>query len=148
MTAVTTSTSDWYSRNFPNSSFTDDQRRCLLVLQAWTALYNIPRHPKDRTRPDGGFRQCGHGIEVRVPNHMAFLATYDFDELTRMVLAAHRWACRLEISSMLNSLVIRVHPRGHGEGSQMYRHPDLVELANRCVPPATDNDQRHKEQLQ
>ncbi len=118
----------WYRSNYPRSPLTDEQVRCLDVLAAADRLYNWTR--TGTTRLDGGFRPCGNGVEVRM-QHGQF-STFDDDRLTRMVVAAHRHAVRLEVGAFRGMFSIRVHPRRHDGQSWWDRHPTLADLAKRC----------------
>lgn len=115
---------EWYRQNYPDAPEHDD--RCLAVLASWQALYNIPR--TGRARTDGGFRQCGKGVSVHVPPGHGTFATYDFAELTRLVIAAHRHCCRVEIGHRGHHLIVRVHPRKPAGTHQFERHPSLADL--------------------
>lgn len=121
--------SDWYARNYPDGPTHDE--RCLAVLASWKRLYNI-RGTGHQQRADGGFRKCGDGVEVRV--RAGCLSTFDDDGLTRLVVAAHRLACRVEVSAAgRDLLVIRVHPRSH-EGERFYdRHPTPDDLVKQVM---------------
>lgn len=135
-----TDTIDWYDRNHPKADLTADQHRCLEVLAEWERLYNLPI--TSRTRLDGGFRPCGAGIEIHCRTG-TILSTFDTSGLTRLVLAAHRHACRVEVSAGgYNRLVIRVHPRitraEQPDANQFAYHPTLDDLADRCHQPAPE----------
>lgn len=123
---------DWYSRTYPDSPLNAEQRRCVAALGDWMALYNIPRFGKSRA--DGGFQPCGTGIEVHVKGHVD-LATFDFDGLTRLVIAAHRHHCRIEIATTGRHLVLRVHPRQpRAYATHMWeQHPSLGDLEIRAA---------------
>lgn len=123
---IPTAPAEWYARSYPKGPAHD--HRCLAVLASWQAVHNI--HPAASQGPDGGFRACGTGVEIRVRN--AHLATNDFDELTRLVVAAHRYRCRVEVSAQMNLLVIRVHPRASTGGSAWECHPGLKDLVARA----------------
>ena len=122
-------TGDWYSRTYPDSPLDEGQRRCLLVLQEWQRLYNIRRFGEFRS--DGGFQPCANGIEVHLGGRQA-LSTHDDDGLTRLVLGAHRYCCRVEISMAGRHIVIRVHPRQQGLTDTWRGHPTLADLASRA----------------
>lgn len=118
---------NWYYRTYPEGHRHDP--RCLAVLTAWEALYNIPR--TGRHRPDGGFRKCGDGVEVHlIPGFE--LATFDDDALTRLVLAAHQHHCRVAIHARQVTMVLTVHPRE--EIGRLYgTHPGLDQLARQAA---------------
>lgn len=110
---------------------TDGQWRCALVA---AELKHGFHHVSD-------LRQCGDGIMFREPNEMA---TYDFDLMTRAVLAAHRSHVRIGCSIdktedttdygeyyTYHYLRITIHPRDP-EGERLFsRHPGLEELHHR-----------------
>lgn len=93
----------------------DDYERCLRVLHSWQAPHNI-RH------------YCTKAGVVRAPWFVqvvvrAELATFDGDELTRLVMAAHRERVRLAvIAHCRGHLRLLLHPR-QTTGSSMERHP-------------------------
>lgn len=65
-------------------------------------------------------------IEIRWPNE---LATYDFDHLTRLVIACHDEAIRLEISPRSNRyLTLLFHQRSH-DGKRVFDHHPTIEAA-------------------
>ncbi len=134
MTIVTAPTgpAEWYRRAYPEGP--DHDPRCLATLAAWQPLYNVkPIGTFDR---DGGFRKSADGLVVAV--RACHLSTYDDDSLTRLVIAAHRYACRVQISSHRSGLRIYVHPRDH-DGELFYtRHPDLDQLISRCHTAAEE----------
>lgn len=117
---------EWYRSAYPAGP--EFEPRLFEVLTASTAIYNLPVAGR-RTRPDGGFRQHGRGVMVRLgPRHE--VATYDFNELTKMVLAAHRYRCRLALSARMDYLEVRVYPRVDApNGSGWEHHPGLQDLA-------------------
>lgn len=131
MSDAPTEPADWYARNYPDAPPLD--YRCLAVLASWERLYNL--HPTGRSRRDGGFRaipgprgDTGAGVEVRFPQ--GSLSTYDDAGLTRLVVAAHRYACRVSVSARSNLLIVMVHPRSHDMDLSFYeRHPDGLALA-------------------
>ena len=76
-------------------------------------------------------------IEIRLRHKQ--LATMDSDELTTLVLLAHRLAIRVEINSLSNSsLLLRFHQRQR-QGRVDQRHPTIefaVEMFNKyCYLP-------------
>lgn len=65
------------------------------------------------------------------------LATWDFDNLTRLVLAAHRWAVRVElVQSGPRSIGIFLHARipddGTKDQSWSEKHPTIEQLCIRA----------------
>ena len=126
MTLVETRTTaaDWYRRSYPEAP--EHTERCLFVLNAWMPLHNIPRTGRNRT--DGGFRKIYDGVEVHLRAGFGCLSTFDMDGLTRLVLAAHQYCCRVEVSAEARMLIIQVHPRTVGAEHLFERHPDLDDL--------------------
>lgn len=77
-------------------------------------------------------RECGTGIAYNT-SHGCF-ATFDFSDLTRMVLMAHKRCIRAEIApSGPCKLQIVLHKRNGTEGRMNERHPDLDGLIEMCV---------------
>ncbi len=61
-------------------------------------------------------------------NHRGDLSTFDFDELTRLVIAAHHFCVRASIQhSGPRTIKIVLHPRKGRTGAMFERHPTLVE---------------------
>ena len=69
-------------------------------------------------------KECGFGWSITDTKSMA---SYDFNELTKLVVLAHDRCLRVEISPRgMNRYVIAVHKRERG-GGMMERHPTLEE---------------------
>lgn len=121
---------DWYRRNFPKGP--EYAPRLFEVLRALAhngQIYNVSRTCK--SRPDGGFRPFGtEGVFIRMYGEVA---TFDGGEMTRLVVAAHRHCCRVSVSATGGSLQVAVTPRQPGAGSNYLRHPNLLDLAVKCV---------------
>jgi hypothetical protein len=121
---------DWYFRNFPNGPKHDP--RCLAVLASWQALYNLPITGRRRNK-DGGFRAVnslsGTGVEVHLMPGASF-STYDDSSLTILVIAAHRYRCRVDISQRRGVTCVMVTPRSDSGPFYEY-HPGLADLAER-----------------
>jgi len=65
----------------------------------------------------------GNGIRVTTRRD---LATFDGDELTRLVVAAHDECVRVEVSGAAPGYVyVTLHPRKGREGGSWSRHPDI-----------------------
>lgn len=63
--------------------------------------------------------------------HYGGVSTYDFDEMTRLVFAAHEYCCRVEISQGgPRGLKIFVSDRNRG-GGNTERHPTIEEALDR-----------------
>ena len=125
---------DWHRTSYPDSGFTEDQYRCLGVLESVKGLYNWnivgDAHRSSHDRINGGFKPCGRGIEVKLRPGES-MSTWDMDELTRIVVRAHKLRVRVCISPDFNGLKIYLHPR-EAEGDLMTRHPGLDDLIARC----------------
>lgn len=71
--------------------------------------------------------ECGRGIEMSTFHS---LATHDSNTLTRLVLLAHKFRCRVDIgASTPRTVRIMVHPRDDS-GCCMSGHPGLNDLLN------------------
>jgi hypothetical protein len=89
--------------------------RCKMVLAiAFRGLHHLP----------SGFKDHGRWIEANI---FGGVATYDFDVLTRLVVAAHDLCVRVEISHSGPRLIkLILHPRQR-EGGMCHRHPTIEE---------------------
>lgn len=104
-----------------------DQLHCLRVLTSYKASYN--------------WDLTGDGFQPIMPNAIRARArsgfsTFDDDGLTRMVIAAHKLHCRLEIwpAQAFGCVDLIVHRRRSPEdGDSLWQsHPGLEDLTNRC----------------
>lgn len=86
------------------------------------------------------FRGMHHvnGLKKVSPRHwtcltLADLSTFDFDTLTRLVLAAHQYCIRVSITQGgPRRLKIELHERGKRDGDSAWeRHPDIREALAR-----------------
>ena len=93
------------------------EARCLRVLScAFRGMHHI----------DGWLRRKPLWRGIEVSTHQS-LATFDFDLLTRLVVAAHDEAVRVEIApSGPRLLKIQLWPRER-TGSMLRRHPNIEE---------------------
>ena len=101
-------------------TFTPDQEACIDTLASvFGGRHHLPRN----------IEQWGDGIAI---NHSGDIATYDFNKLTALVIAAHRDAVRIEIASSGTRMIkIMAHKRKHGERKAMPMweyHPNLADL--------------------
>jgi hypothetical protein len=71
----------------------------------------------------GEVKECGSGWQIS--SNYTTLATYDYSDLTRLVLLAHDRAIRAEVQSKgMNRLIIKIHKRER-EGDMTRRHPTI-----------------------
>lgn len=76
-------------------------------------------------------KEWGNGIAYNTSHGR--LATFDFSDLTRLVLMAHKRCIRAEIAPSGPGLIkIILHKRKGTEGRTNERHPDLKELIAMC----------------
>lgn len=172
---------DWVQRN-TGKTLNAEQARCIDALSALQRPYNWPLigsgwprcdgsepEPRDRELDDDGPPLLAPVIfganYVIIRLSHASLATFDFDELTRLVLAAHKLAVRIEVSAETYRWVdtdsfVSVfdgrkwvetdeHPTGPGsclriaaharqrEGNGWQRHPTIGEVLERDAREAT-----------
>jgi len=84
------------------------------MLDAWIGSYRPKR-----------IRECGNGIEF-CP--VGDLSTWDWNQLTNLVVYAHAYRVRVELSpASPRRLRVCLHAR-EATGSTTERHPGLVEL--------------------
>jgi len=68
------------------------------------------------------------------------LATFDFNQLTRLVFMAHRDAIRVEIiPHTFSAIKICLHQRTR-EGSISLSHPDIYDALNKFIPNLIPGD--------
>lgn len=111
---------DWLS----DKTLNPDQRTCIEVLCVGlgVSIYNIPTNWKKMER---------HYSGVTLSVHTSGFSTYDFDELTGLVVAAHKERVRVSIMpSGPRMLKIMLRKRKE-EGSMSARHPGLSDLVER-----------------
>lgn len=102
-----------------------DALRAAVLLEQWTGLHHLPT--KSLKRIDWA---DSHAWEVLL-HPCASLATFDGDELTRLVLLAHKLCLRVEVAPRMNRLVVCIHPRKPA-GAFYERHPGVDALRARC----------------
>lgn len=106
----------------------EEYERCERVLASVHKMHNW-RHVATKA----GIVRHDWMVEVRMRGE---LATFDGDEMTRLVLAAHREYVRVSVSGLCRGhLQLYLHPR-QPTGSGFERHPGLERLA----PKLTIND--------
>lgn len=96
-------------------TLTAEERLKKVVSFVWRGLHNAPKIKKEN---------IGNGLGMWELNTSP-LATYDFDGLTRLVLAAHKYAVRAEIDNG-GPRRIKVRPWARKrEGDMTERHPTI-----------------------
>lgn len=122
-------TSDDYIASFrkqiPATPLTDRQILCTRPMMAMEHLHNWRHHSLVGWRePHGGFLPWGDGVSMQV---RYWLATYDSDALTRLVLAAHRFSVRVDIGPGRGFGLLRIvaHQRDSIADHLWGRHRDL-----------------------
>ena len=69
------------------------------------------------------------------------IATWDFDQLTRLVIGAHNECCRMEIrASGPRLLKLVFHNRSGREGAIWDRHPDILTVVSSLAPREEKKD--------
>ena len=77
-------------------------------------------------------KECGHGWSMV---HNSDFATYDFNNLTKLVLMAHRYAIRVELKTVgFNKIRIAIWQRVR-DGKIYERHPTIEDAINNIVLP-------------
>ncbi len=96
---------------------TDSQWECALMLRDLESGFH--HLETDRIKP-----ATGAGISYNFP--YANFATFDYDELTRLVFMAHKRCIRAQISgSGPNMLCLHLHKRLGRDGNMTARHPTI-----------------------
>ena len=141
---------------------TRDESRCLEAAAVLGGFHNL-RLVGNRWRHDG-VRWGGDWIELRFDG--AEFATCDNDRLTALVVAAHRYACRISITASTLAelwyrdhqsdpppavddsgrtpattavLVVKIHARSPLRSTGPFNHhPGLTQLAASCGAPVDD----------
>lgn len=118
-----TQSSDHCSRwsGIPQAGLTDFHRKAIgiLVRSFRTGVYNLPIN-WERARLSGG-KWPTLSVNIRCDG----LATWDFDQLTRLVLAAHDECVRVQVApSSPRYLRISMSPRARS-GGMSERHPTI-----------------------
>ena len=97
-----------------------EYERCERVLESIHRMHNW-RH----VATQAGIMRHERFVEVRFRGE---LATFDGDEMTRLVVAAHRERVRASINARCRGvLTLYLHPRA-SEGGVMVRHPGVERL--------------------
>ena len=90
------------------------------AIDFFSTLYRGEHHI-----PAGGIKPFGQGWSV---NHYSSLATFDFDELTRLVFLAHDRAVRVEImQGGPRAVKIAIFQRQRTGDNAWQRHPTIDE---------------------
>lgn len=101
-----------------SNDVSDDIVRCAWVLyRAYRGTHHVPR----------GVRANDRWLQV---HHHGDLATTDGDLLTRLVIAAHDAAVRVEVSPGMRYVRIMLHPRRRAD-SNARSHPCLEDAVER-----------------
>jgi hypothetical protein len=98
------------------------EKRCEeLLSRVYFGIHHVPYWEKRK--------EWGSGLKVTVPNS---LASYDFDYLTRLVVAAHDLCIRVQVTPAgPKQLSIEMHPRSGREGKTWDRHPTIEDAVSR-----------------
>lgn len=102
-----------------DEQWNDDKQRCWQLLADWS----LGEHHM------GKVTHWGRGLRM---TRLCEVATFDGDDMTRLVLIAHQRQCRVAVSPAGRcTLAIEAHPR-KPEGSLYERHPGLSDLEEQC----------------
>lgn len=86
-----------------------------------------------------------YGLGWYVVNFGSSVASFDFDEMTRLVFLAHDHCIRVEVGAMSGGkLRIAIHKREGRDGHMARRHPDLqhvIEQWRKSHPLLSDSGQ-------
>ena len=96
----------------------DAGARCAELVETWVGgLHHFPEGQKALRKTDWS----GEYVTFLV---YGSIATFDHDQITRLVFLAHDHAIRVEIQPAMRYLRILLHPRAR-EGNMSLRHPTL-----------------------
>ena len=117
---------DWLS----DHSLSKDQRTCIEVLCAGmnAAIYNIPTN-WNRMEKIGS-----KGIKLSL--HLNGLSTFDFGELTGLVVHAHKERVRVTICPSGPRMLGVMLFKRHADGEINERHPGVDDLVKRLSAPS------------
>lgn len=120
----------WVRQNY-RAEMNDDEARCVETLCTLAAPYNLPFPAGNAGWQKNVVWLHGRGLAADL---FCTIATTDFNELTRLVVAAHRHLVRVQISGKAKGRVqIMLHAR-QAEGRSNERHPDLDDLLGMFFP--------------
>lgn len=94
---------------------TDDQ---------WACVEMLAHVRRGHHHINGKIHPWGSGIKC---NHYQGWATYDFDQLTRLVVLAHDYAVRVEVVASGPQMIGLVLHKRKREGAMHERHPTIEE---------------------
>ena len=115
---------DWLVKSYPDLKPSPLGLKVADILgMVWNGLYHMDPAQLKKTRWDDTY--C---ISINI---MQSLATYDFNELTELVVLCHDQAIRLCISPHMRYLQLLFHQRTR-EGQFNERHPTIEEAILRC----------------
>ena len=124
---------DWVKRNF-RPEMNEAEARCVTTLCSLSAPYNLPFPAGNAGWQKNVVWLHGRGLAADL---FASIATTDFNDLTRLVVAAHRHLVRVDISGKAKGrILVTLHAR-QAEGRFNERHPDLDDLLGMFFPPCT-----------
>ena len=99
---------------------TEAQKYCWDLIDAWTGTHNVKK-----------IVECGRGLEFCL---RADISTHDWNRMTSLVLLAHQYRVRVEVSGAApNYLRIRLHARDPNKRTTTEGHPGLGDLAGRVA---------------
>lgn len=113
------SNDDFYRKTYP--WMTDDHWRCAcLIAEVFRGFHHLNE-----------FKQRSDGVSVNITQND--LATYDFSELTQLVILAHDRCIRVSIATAGMRLQIRAWPRVR-DGNMFDRHPTMEQAIAKFRP--------------
>lgn len=115
---------DWLIKNYPDIKPSDLGKKVADILgMVWNGLYHMDPRMVKKTKWDDSF--C---ISIKIMNT---LSTYDFNELTELIILCHDQAIRFSIGPAMRYIQLLFHQRKR-EGSFTERHPTIEEAVERC----------------
>lgn len=123
----------WIEQHYGIKLNTFKKKVCDILQVVFRGIYNGPHGKKEDWQEDDKFVfiTCNR-----------ILSTYDFDNLTALVLLAHYYGVRVGIEPCnMQYIKISFHDRPSRVGEVWEKHPDIFKAIKRHTPEVLDMDE-------